>query len=101
MAGVTLPHHRIRLSAAVKADLEVWLFFLQKFNGVTIWSLDFDWQVQIFSDAAGADGFGFGFFWEGRWCSERWPVVWRLPFQFAGNFWQTEQLPFTLTIQLW
>lgn len=30
--------------------------------------------MQVHSDAA--SGTGFGIFWEGKWCAEKWPSAW-------------------------
>ncbi|KAJ1152619.1 hypothetical protein NDU88_005394 [Pleurodeles waltl] len=77
MRGAVLPHHHVRLRASVKEDLRMWIGFLQEFNGVTMLVDDSDWfwQIQIFSDASGAHGFGL--FWDGHWAAERWPLSWR------------------------
>ncbi|KAJ1088753.1 hypothetical protein NDU88_001908 [Pleurodeles waltl] len=74
MRGAVLPHHHIRLRAGVKEDLRMWIEFLKDFNGVTMLVDDEDWfwQIQIFSDASGAHGFGL--FWDGHWASEAWPA---------------------------
>ncbi|KAJ1093190.1 hypothetical protein NDU88_006297 [Pleurodeles waltl] len=37
---------------------------------------DQDWDVTIFSDATG--GLGSGLYWHGRWCTEEWPVQWKV-----------------------
>ncbi|KAJ1106187.1 hypothetical protein NDU88_003590 [Pleurodeles waltl] len=34
-----------------------------------------EWDAQLFSDAAGS--WGFGLYWEGRWCAEEWPSEWK------------------------
>ncbi|KAJ1190691.1 hypothetical protein NDU88_000013 [Pleurodeles waltl] len=67
MKGAVLPHQHIRLRASVKEDLRMWIGFLEQFNGVSMLVDEFDWhwQIEIFSDAAGAHGFGL--FWDGCW----------------------------------
>ncbi|XP_078500441.1 uncharacterized protein LOC144755420 [Lissotriton helveticus] len=76
LSGHHLPHHRIRLTAGVKEDLRMWSTFLHSFNGIPLaQEQDWLWEVQIFSDAAGSDGFGL--YWQGRWCAEKWPEQWR------------------------
>ncbi|XP_077779111.1 uncharacterized protein LOC144326428 [Podarcis muralis] len=75
--GLKHPLHRVRLPRSVKADLEVWTAFLEKYNGVSLWqdvlNLSSDFQVQ--SDAAGS--LGFGLYFKGRWCAQRWPSAWQ------------------------
>ncbi|KAJ1145549.1 hypothetical protein NDU88_011835 [Pleurodeles waltl] len=75
LAGRELPHHHVRLIAGVKADLRMWGMFFKHFNGIPLqyWQV-VDWDVQIFSDAAG--GSGFGVYWDGKYCAESWPVSW-------------------------
>lgn len=75
-SGLQAPHHRVRLSAQVQADLRVWLEFLEEFNGVSLWqdTLNLHNDFQVHSDAAGS--LGFGLFWDGRWCAEPWPQAW-------------------------
>lgn len=36
-AGLKHPHHRVRLPNSVKADLEIWIMFLERYNGVSLW----------------------------------------------------------------
>ncbi|KAJ1160938.1 hypothetical protein NDU88_001427 [Pleurodeles waltl] len=54
----------------------MWATFLKSFNGIPlkVWR-DCDWDVQLFSDAAGSTGFGL--YWDGRWCAEEWPNDWK------------------------
>ncbi|KAJ1181534.1 hypothetical protein NDU88_006741 [Pleurodeles waltl] len=75
LAGRQLPHHHVRLRVGVKEDLRSWCVFLKQFNGIPLktWEV-YDWDVQIFSDAAG--GSGFGVYWEGKYCAETWPAAW-------------------------
>lgn len=76
MSGAFLPHHRVRITRAIREDLLIWLQFLDGFNGVSLFFVEEEtvWQIQLFSDASGAHGFRL--FWEGRWCAERWPSHW-------------------------
>ncbi|XP_077778992.1 uncharacterized protein LOC144326320 [Podarcis muralis] len=62
-AGLRSPHHRVRLSKAVKADLQVWLQFLDGYNGISLWqdSMALLADFQVHSDAAGSLGFGVYF----------------------------------------
>jgi hypothetical protein len=59
--GIRKPHHKIKINADTKADLQVWLNFLQQYNGVTlihnIWTADT--CLQLFTDSAGGPGGGF------------------------------------------
>ena len=75
-AGCSRPFHRIRLSKKAKKDLEIWLQFLQSFNGVTLYRdhLFLNPSIQnIFTDAAKSLGHGgvFG----NHWFSIPWPSL--------------------------
>ncbi|XP_077781388.1 uncharacterized protein LOC144327059 [Podarcis muralis] len=78
--GLRSPHHRVRLSKAVKADLLVWLQFLDGFNGISLWqdSLALQSDFQVHSDAAGS--LGFGVYFRGQWCAQPWPPSWQAKF---------------------
>lgn len=58
MAVLKKPQHRIKVSAAMQADLSTWLEFLHDFNGISFWQdkqmLEAD--LQVHSDAAGVTG---------------------------------------------
>lgn len=55
--GVKAAHHRVRITSKVKLDLNVWLTFLQNFNGKSF-LLDDNWtnsdNLQLFTDSAGS-----------------------------------------------
>ena len=72
--GVKKQGHKISMTTGAKADLNMWLVFLKKFNGVAIipdqrWIEDS--ELELFTDASGSIGFA-GFF-QGRWFQEVWP----------------------------
>ncbi|KAM3934865.1 uncharacterized protein RB166_002260 [Leptodactylus fuscus] len=75
--GMSSPSHRIRLTRSLKADISVWLSFLDKYNGHTcvqaVEATNSD--LSLFTDAAGSTGFGAIFGVE--WCAEAWPDDWR------------------------
>ena len=53
---VRKPHHKIRLSRGMKEDLRIWLLFLSRYNGTTMfleqfWSSNSD--LELFTDSAG------------------------------------------------
>lgn len=52
---VRKPHHKIRLSRGMKEDLRIWLLFLSRYNGTTMfleqfWSSNSD--LELFTDSA-------------------------------------------------
>lgn len=53
------PHHRTRITKAMKEDLNIWLLFLSNYNGTTVildkfWSSNSD--LELFTDSAGGVG---------------------------------------------
>ena len=95
--GVSLPHHRIRITEACRRDLQVWLHFLGDFNGRTFF-LDEPWQVspplKLYTDAAGSKGYGalFG----RRWFYGEWPPNWK-----SLNIAFLELFPITISLHVW
>ncbi|XP_053143522.1 uncharacterized protein LOC128341261 [Hemicordylus capensis] len=74
--GLRAPHHRVRVTEGVRADLSLWESFLAGYNGVTFWRQEqlLEADLQVHSDAAG--GAGFGLYFRGRWCAAPWPRDW-------------------------
>ncbi|XP_061191730.1 uncharacterized protein LOC133199966 [Saccostrea echinata] len=77
--GIRKPHHKLRVTLEMKADLLVWLKFLQNYNGVTVISNNIwtsDTFLQLFTDSAGGQNGGFGIFFSGSWAYSKWPQDW-------------------------
>ena len=95
--GVKAAHHRIRMTAKVKDDLNVWLTFLHNFNGKSFF-LDDHWtnsdKLQLYTDSAGS--LGFGAVLGSQWCYGRWPDNWR-----GRNIAFLEFYPIVLSLYLW
>ncbi|KAM3936556.1 uncharacterized protein RB166_007084 [Leptodactylus fuscus] len=74
--GVSSPYHRIRLTRSLKADLSVWLSFLEQYNGRTcVRSVEVSNQdISLHTDAAGS--LGFGAILGQEWCASPWPPEW-------------------------
>ena len=72
--GLKRPHHFVRVSKEVKADLLIWQQFFHENNGKSFF-LNEKWEnsvsLQLFTDAAGAHGFGAVFV--SHWCYGEWP----------------------------
>nr|XP_034965330.1 uncharacterized protein LOC118082278 isoform X1 [Zootoca vivipara] len=99
-AGLRASHHRVRLNKGVKSDLRVWLQFLEKFNGISLWqdTLRLRVDFQVHSDAAGS--LGFGVYLKGRWCAQHWPPEWRgKPLIRDLTF--LEFFPIVVAVHLW
>ncbi|XP_053143317.1 uncharacterized protein LOC128341176 isoform X1 [Hemicordylus capensis] len=98
--GVRCGHHRIRVTAPMWADLRLWASFLESYNGVSFWrdSLLLEVVLQVQSDAAG--GSGFGVYFRGRWCAERWPAAW-VASGATRDLTFLEFFPIVVAIHLW
>jgi hypothetical protein len=78
-SGIKKQHHKVRVTQAMKADLQVWISFLRDYNGVTVISNNFwvsDTKLQLFTDSAGGPLGGFGIYFTGSWAHARWPHAW-------------------------
>lgn len=95
--SITKPHHHIKLTKAVKADLQTWLTFLDKYNGKSFFLPDI-WEsshsLKLYTDAAGSKGYGgiFGTHWfYGQW-DENWKSL---------NITVLELFPIVIALSLW
>lgn len=95
--GVKQPFHHIRLTAEVKADLTLWLKFLNNFNGRTIFLdekfLSSD-TLQLYTDASTTRGFGGVF--KNKWFFGDFPSIYR-----HYNIAVLEFYPILLSVFLW
>ncbi|KAJ1184490.1 hypothetical protein NDU88_001296 [Pleurodeles waltl] len=75
----------------------MWVSLLESFNGIPlqVWR-EWEWDAQLFSDAAGSSGFGL--YWEGRWCAEEWPQEWK---QGGRSIAFLEFVPLIVAVCLW
>ncbi|KAM4028647.1 uncharacterized protein ACNLHF_023941 [Anomaloglossus baeobatrachus] len=98
--GVSRPEHRIRITRAMKEDLEIWRVFLESYNGRTCWQAEevSNKELALFMDAAGSTGFGAILGKE--WCAARWPPEW-LQGELCRNLAFLELFPIVVAIELW
>lgn len=99
-AGIRLPSHFVRLSAALREDLGVWARFLEQYNGrsLLLEGPVSSSELELYTDASGAHGFGA--FFQGEWCAEAWPSSWRE----AGhcvNLALLELFPILVAMEIW
>ena len=96
--GIKKPWFRLKLTVGAKKDLEMWLLFLDHFNGSTIFP-DQAWfessDLQFFTDSSGALGMG-GFF-RGKWFQALWP---NRNFRRRSIAW-LEFFPILVAVVLW
>ena len=79
MAAASKPHHLIRVTNGMREDFKMWLLFLDCFNGScifpnTFWSSNYD--IHLFTDAAGNCELGCAAYLEPRWLFFQWPKDW-------------------------
>lgn len=95
--GVRRPTHSIRLKREVKADLQMWLQFLDHYNGKSFF-LDFIWfssdLLHLYTDSSGSLGYGaiFGH----KWFYGEWPSKWK-----SKNIIILEMFPIVLSVGIW
>ena len=77
--GITKPYHHIRISKAMRLDLQTWLTFFKSFNGVSVFHDRF-WlsnaDLCLFTDSSASYGKGFGAYFQGKWTYGLWPAEW-------------------------
>lgn len=101
--SVKKPYHKIRLNLEVKADIAMWLHFLDVFNGHCFFP-DRVWTsndvLSLFTDASGNPDLGCGSFFNGMWAQFSWPKSWK-NLHFMKNLSFLELVPVVLTMYLW
>ena len=101
ICGLTKPHHHLRVNAAIKLDLQMWLQFLTQFNGVSMFHDNF-WVSSedelLFSDSAA--GIGFGIYFKGQWAYGQWPQVWH-DSGITANITTLEIFPILVSLHIW
>lgn len=95
--GLRSPHQLVRVSREVKADLLIWQQIFKELNGKSFFLHD-KWDnimsLQLFTDAAGARGFGAVF--GSHRCYGAWPKEW-----LGRNIAVLECCPVVLSLPLW
>lgn len=100
LQGIARPFHFIRVSNEIKLDLQMWVVFLENFNGFTKFST-VDWSMddtfEFYTDSSGAYGCGVVFGDEWSWLA--WPVDWSQDIKKDITF--LELVPIVLGIFIW
>ncbi|KAM3920262.1 uncharacterized protein RB166_014650 [Leptodactylus fuscus] len=98
--GISSPRHHIRVTRPLKADLRVWLSFLDSYNGRTCWQSPevSNSDLSLFTDAAGS--LGFGAVLGSQWCAEPWPDAWREA-GLCRNLTVLELFPIIVAVEIW
>ena len=95
--GVTRPRYFIRLNRETKADLRLWLNFLESYNGKSFF-LDYIWlssaKLHLYTDASGSLGYGAVF--GAHWFYGPWPISW-----LGRNIIVLEMFPIVISVSIW
>jgi hypothetical protein len=95
--GVRRAHHKIRLNQGVKADLNLWLLFMQGHNGKCFFLDNFltpTHDIELYTDASAA--FGYGAVFGNRWFYGAWEEWWK-----KQNIMLLELDPIVVAIEIW
>ena len=95
--GIKLPSHNFDSIKRLKKDIDLWLKFLEDFNGKSFFLGDnclLSGTLNLYTDASGAHGFGalFG----SHWCYGKWPNDWA-----CHNIAILEFYPIVFSLCLW
>lgn len=103
ICGLDKPFHFVRINKSVKLDLQIWLWFFQHHNGISVFHDRF-WvsnsDVECFTDSAGGEGLGFGIYFQGQWTAARWPVEWHVQ-EITKDITVLEIFPILVTLFIW
>ena len=93
----------VRLNCEAKADVALWLQFLEDFNGQCYFP-DRYWVandvLQLFTDSSGNPNLGCGTYFDGYWVQFQWPNHWgALP--MIKNMALLELVPVVLALFVW
>ena len=102
MCGVKKQSHHIRVSVEMKEDINMWLYFLDRFNGTCyfdkkIWLTNK--QLNLYTDSAGKPNCGAGVFYSGHWVFFPWPELWQTE-EIMRDITFLELVPIVLALHL-
>lgn len=101
--GIKKARYRIRVKPSMKLDLEMWLEFLNHYNGVTLFP-ERSWvtndTLQFFTDSSGGPSGGLGIFFQNKWAYGRWPQHWAETGRL-GDMTFLELFPIVVALSVW
>ena len=101
--GVTKPYHHIRITKAMRLDLQTWLSFFHSFNGISVFHDKF-WvsnaDLPLYTDSAASFGKGFGAYFQGKWAYGIWPSEW-FRLGITKDITVLELFPIFVAIEIW
>ncbi len=96
-SGAKMPHHYVRISEGMRADLSLWKVFFRDFNGAAYW-LPNDWEnnfdIKLFFESTKT---GFAVYFNGNWAQELWSKT--STDKYNENF--KNLLPLVIAFTLW
>ena len=94
--GLRKPHHRVRVTKSAKADMQMWLRFIEQFNGKSFFLAD-RWEnsvnLKLHTDASNV---GFGGIFGKRWFYGEWP-----PCFASYHITIKELVPIVIALETW
>ena len=100
MSYTSKPHHLIRITVRMGDNAQVWLQFLQEFNGIAPFP-ESTWlssqTLILFTDSSGS--YGAGAFFQNHWSYISWPPSWESFVLKDITF--LELVPIVLAIYIW
>ena len=78
-------------------------FFFSHFNGVSVFHnrwWDSNDDLQLYSDSAGGEGFGFGIYFGGKWACSQWPENWHT-LGMTKDITLLEVFPIFVALKVW
>ena len=103
MVPLKKAHHRLHVNAELRQDMQLWLIFLEDYNGLS-YIQDDVWIssecLQLFTDSSGAAGLGCGCYFAGKWAFYQWPKQWHNQ-SILSDITFLEMVPVLLAINLW
>jgi hypothetical protein len=99
---VTELHHRVKLTAECRADINMWFLFLRDWNGISFFlesSVTEAEELQLYTDAASTIGFG-GYF-QGHWFQGKWPSEFAQVHNYQLSMALMELYPIVIAAMIW
>lgn len=95
-------HHHVHLSTSCREDMNMWLLFLQQWNGTCFFhetELISNTDLKLYTDASSTIGYG-GYF-QDHWFYDTWPVGLQLPGDQELSMAFLELYPIVVAAMLW
>lgn len=94
--GITNPHHHIKVTGEIHSDCNMWLKFLQDYNGISLISPMRDISYSHLAFASGASNWGFAAVLHNECFQAEWPLAWK-----GTHINMREFVPIFLALHVW